>query len=85
MNKLLTFSFELSKEKLRHIKEKSFYNNNFYEIDLYAYGDLIIPEKCNVLYEKCEDDCSEAYYSLGYFENNKFVAMFTWLDDEKEL
>ena len=38
------------------------------------YGDYILKEGCNILYQECIDDCFEAYYSLGYFdENGKYV------------
>lgn len=82
----LNFSFSLNSDYLKHIKEKSFYNHNYYEVDLQKYGDYIIAEKCNVLFQECIDDCTEAYYSLGYFdENDKFQAMWTWLDKWNKL
>lgn len=82
----IDFSFTLDKRYIKHLKDKSSYNHNYYELDLYNYGDYIIPRKCNVLYQECEDDCGEAYYSLGYFnENDKFEAMFTWADDWDKL
>ena len=68
----------------KHLEDKSCYNHNYYELDLYKYGDYIIPQKCNILYVESEDDVCWAYYSLGYFENGKFVACFTWLDDIKD-
>jgi hypothetical protein len=81
----VTFSFELDKKAMTHLKERSSYNHNYYELDLNAYGDYILAEKCNILYEECNDDDFEAYYSLGYFEGSKFQPMFTWLDDCKHL
>lgn len=81
----MEFRFELDKKYIKHIPEISSYNHNYYELKLSGYGDFIIPAKCNVLYEESEDDCDCSYYSLGYFdENNKFVACFTWLDENKE-
>ena len=80
-----TFSFELDKKAIKHLKDKSVYNHNYYELDLSVYGDYIISEKCNILYEECSDDDFGAYYSLGYFEGDKFQAMFTWLDECKHL
>ncbi len=76
-----TFSFELDKKAIRRIEDKSVYNHNYYELDLTVYGDYIIPEKCNILFEHAEDDDSTVYYSLGYFEDDKFKAMFTWLQE----
>lgn len=78
----ITFTFELDKRYMIHLKDKSSYNHNYYELDLSHYGDYIIAEKCNILYQEAEDDSCSAYYSLGYFdENGKFQAMWTWLDD----
>ena len=80
--KRIEFSFELNTQYMKHLKDKSSYNNNYYELDLSRYGDYIIPQKCNILYEEAEDDSYTAYYSLGYFdENDKFQAMWTWLDE----
>ena len=80
----IRFSFDLNKRYIKHLKEKSHYNHNYYELDLRYYGDYIITEKCNILYEECDDISNEAYYSLGYFDDNgKFQAMWTWLDNVK--
>ena len=81
----LEFKFCLDKRRMKHLVEKSYYNHNYYKLDLFNYGDYIVPAKCNILYEECEDDGSGSYYSLGYFENDKFVACFTWFDDDKDL
>ena len=81
----VTFSFQLDKKAMTHLKERSSYNHNYYELDLNACGDYIIAEKCNILYEECSDDDFEAYYSLGYFEGDEFQPMFTWLDECKRL
>ena len=80
----IEFKIELETCYMKHLKDKSHYNRNYYELDLRKYGDYIIPEKCNILYEEAEDDEYYAYYSLGYFEDGKFVACFTWLDDAKD-
>ena len=45
----------------------------------------IIPRKCNILYEECEDDGGGCYYSLGYFEGDEFIPCFTWFDNDKDL
>jgi hypothetical protein len=76
-----TFSFELDKKAIKHLKDKSVYNHNYYELNFSSYGDYILAEKCNILFEHCDDDCG-AYYSLGYFEGDKFQPMFTWFEDE---
>lgn len=83
----ITFSFELDKRYIKHLKEKSHYNHNYYELYLQYYGDYIIHQRCNILYEECDDDSNSAYYSLGYFDDKGvFQAMWTWLEDNtKEL
>ena len=80
-----TFSFELDTKHMTHIKEVSSYNHNYYKLDLEHYGDYIIPARCNVLYEEC-DEFSETYtYTLGYFVNDtpmlgEFERCFTWTE-----
>lgn len=76
----IEFKFELDERYMKHLKYKSRYNCNYYKLNLSNYGDIIIPAKCNILYQKCEDDDFYCYYSLGYFEDGRFVACFTWLD-----
>lgn len=79
---IATFSFELDTRYMRHMKEESHYNHNYYELILDYYGDYIIPRQCNVLYEEC-DEFSDTYtYSLGYFDTGKFYEMFTWTEME---
>ena len=75
-------SFEINKVDLTHLEEKSRYNHNYYHIDTSAYGDYIIPAKCDTIYEECDDYTNGAYYSLGWFEGDKFVAAWTWYEDE---
>lgn len=79
---IVTFSFELNKRYIKHLKEKSLYNHNYYELDLQYCGDYIIHQRCNILYEECDDVSYSAYYSLGYFDDNgEFQAMWTWLEE----
>ena len=62
----VTFSFELDTKYMKHLKDKSYYNHNYYELDLNHYGDYILPEMCDILFEYC-DEFSETYtYTLGY-------------------
>lgn len=79
------FKFNLDKRYMKHLAKKSYYNHNYYKLNLYDYGDYIIPRKCDILYEECEDDGGGCYYSLGYFENDEFLPCFTWFDDDKDL
>lgn len=77
----VTMSFELDKRALTHLKDKSYYNHNYYHIDVARHGDYILSEKCDTLYEECTDDDYGAYYSLGWFEGDKFVAAWTWYEN----
>lgn len=65
--------------KLQHIKNKSCYNHNYYLLPTYGdwiwYGD----HNNNVLYQVCHEDENCYTYSLGRFENNKFVKVLSWL------
>ena len=80
----ITFSFKLNTAHIKHLTEKSHYNHNYYELDLQYYGDYILSEKCNILYEEYDDLSNDAYYSLGYFDDDgKFQAMWAWLDGVK--
>jgi hypothetical protein len=76
----MTFSFELDRRAMTHLKDKSHYNHNYYKLDLSVYGDYITPEKCNILYEEF-DEFSETYtYTLGFFEGDTFIRCFTWTE-----
>ena len=80
----VTFSFELDTKYMKHLEDKSYYNHNYYELDLDHYGDYIIPGMCDILYEVC-DEFSETYtYTLGYFEGVDFVECFTWTEMERK-
>jgi hypothetical protein len=81
----VTISFEIDKDTLTHIEEKSCYNHNYYHIDTSWYGDYIIPAKCDTIYEECDDVSDGAYYSLGWFEGDEFIAAWTWYEDEAKL
>ena len=78
----VTFSFELDTKYMKRIEEVSFYNHNYYLLDLDHYGDYILPASCNVLYAEF-DEYSETYTdTLGYFEGVDFVKCFTWTEME---
>ena len=80
MPNYITFSFELDRRAMTHLKDKSRYNKNYYKLDLSVYGDYIIKEKCDILFEEF-DEFSETYtYTLGYFEGVDFVRCFTWTE-----
>jgi hypothetical protein len=84
MSNYITFSFELDRRAMTHIKDLSSYNHNYYKLDLSVYGDYITPAMCDVLYEEF-DEFSETYtYTLGYFESAdtgiNFIKCFTWTE-----
>ena len=80
MSNYITFSFELDRRAMTHLKDKSYYNHNYYQLDLSVYGDYITPAACDILYEEF-DEFSETYtYTLGYFEGVDFVKCFTWTE-----
>jgi hypothetical protein len=82
LGRYATFSFELDKTAMKHLKEKSYYNHNYYELDLNVYGDYITPAMCDILYEEFEEFSETYTYSLGYFEGPDFVRCFTWTEME---
>lgn len=63
--------------KVKRIKEKSFYDHNYYQLE--EYGDWIDfgAEDNNVLYETY-DECANCYsYYFGHFDTeDKFVKAF---------
>ena len=76
------FSFEIQKEHMTHLKEKSHYNNNYYQLNFSSYGDYFGVCRCNILHEVF-DEFSETYtYALGFFENGNFNSMFEWTEFE---
>lgn len=80
MSKYMTFSFELDTRAMTHLKDKSYYNHNYYELDLSMYGDYITPAACDILYEEFEEFSETYTYTLGYFEGVDFVRCFTWTE-----
>ena len=78
----VTFSFELDTKYMKHLEDKSYYNHNYYELDLDHYGDYIVPEMCDILYEVCDEFSNTYTYTLGYFEGVDFVECFTWTEME---
>lgn len=80
MNRCLIFSLTIAENDLKHLPEKSWYNHNYYEIT--DWNDYLIPGKCNILFEECDDVSDGAYYHLGYFEDEQFKSMFTWYENK---
>lgn len=60
--------------KTKHLKDKSYYNHNYYEI-IEQSEFFSCNEECSIIYEECEDD-NLFMYHFGYFDNNgKYVSM----------
>ena len=78
----VTFSFELDTKYMKHMEDKSYYNHNYYELDLDHYGDYIVPGMCDILFENCDEFSNTYTYTLGYFEGVDFVECFTWTEME---
>ena len=76
----VTFSFELDTKYMKHLKDKSYYNHNYYELDLDHYGDYIMPQMCDILYEEYDEFGDVYTYTLGCFEGVDFVKCFTWTE-----
>ena len=84
MQKIIDFKISIpchvdKPDTIEHIKEKSFYDHNYYKIK--GYGDWLYG-KCDVVYQ-IYHECENCYeYQLGYFENEKFIPMLYWVITE---
>ena len=84
MQGIIKFGIELPwhthTNKVKHIKEKSFYDHNYYILK--EYGDWVDFYGNNILYEEYSE-CGNCYtYSFGRFENDKFVVVFGYTTSE---
>lgn len=61
---------------LKHLKEKSCYNHNFYEIITQSYGSMLFGN--NILEEECHEDEDYCTFSLGHFEGERFIPVLRW-------
>jgi hypothetical protein len=84
MQQTLKFNIALPLyKKVRHIKEKSFYNHNYYQLE--NYGDWVdFGEDDNRILYEVYDECSNCYtYCFGHFnKDGKFVRAFGYSSDE---
>lgn len=70
MNNKNEMIIKLDIEELEHIKERSYYDHNFYKLPfMLIYNDI----ECNILYEEYDEQFEEAIYAIGYIDENKFV------------
>lgn len=85
MQQILKFNIEIpihNGSKLKHLKDKSFYDHNYYE--LMSYGDWVDfgRDNNNILYEVYHE-CENCYsYQFGRFEHGKFIPVFGYVCDD---
>lgn len=51
--------------KCEHLKDMSYYNNNYYRLPFEIDG-------CSIVYEKCDEEYSDYMYFLGNEEDGEF-------------
>lgn len=71
--------------KLKKIKDKSFYDHNYYELP--TYGDWVHygKENNNILYQKYHELENCYSYSFGRFEDGRFVPVFGYATEENAI
>ena len=67
------------KGELKHIKDKSYYDNNYYKI--LNCGDSLTNFESLVLYQHYDEMFNIMEYELGVFENNKFNVYISWCEN----
>ncbi len=65
------------KNKCEHLKDVSYYNNNFYKLPFIVNG-------CNILCEKFSDDTGFCGNSIGTIVDKKYTPQFFLHSLEKE-
>jgi len=69
-------------DKLKHIKEKSFYDHNYYELKPYCDWIDVGRANNNILYQVYHE-CENCYsYYFGRFVDDKFFTVFEYTCDE---
>ena len=63
--------------ELKHIKEKSYYNNNYYEI--LNFSEWLLNVENLILYQHYDEFSNCVEYHLGVFDDkNKFNSFIIW-------
>jgi len=57
---------EIDINKLEHLKDKSFYNHNYYLLNFKILD-------CDIIMQKCAEDTEELRYIFGIFEKDEFI------------
>jgi hypothetical protein len=72
------------KDEIKHITEKSFYDNNYYKI--LNCGDSLTNFENLVLYQHYDEMFNCFEYHFGVFDNNdKFISYIVWSDFDDTL
>lgn len=81
---MLKFIIQLPlNSKLKYLKSKSFYDNNYFLLE--EYGDWISfgdNNNNNILKEKYDEFSNLYTYYFGRFENDKFISVFGFCSDD---
>lgn len=78
--KFINFETGMFNTEITHLKDKSYYDHNYYHIG--HYGDWLYGKLDTILqiYSECEN-CYE--YQYGYFnDKDEFIPMLYWNTDE---
>ena len=77
-------SFEMtlplsSSNRPKHLKDKSRYNHNYYELKAYSYEWLQFGDEDNcILLEECDEFANVYTYSFGRFVDGKYVKALSF-------
>jgi len=75
MQKIINFEIAIPNTVIKHIKEKSHYDYNFYHIG--SYGDWLYGELDTIL--QIYHEVSNCYeYQYGYFKDDEFIPILYW-------
>lgn len=64
-------------KSVKHLKDKSYYNCNYYELEPYGDGSIFF-NGTNIVKAVCYEDDNYYTYSLGYFDGDEFVPVLEW-------
>lgn len=76
-----TLNLEIEITSISHLKDKSCYNHNFYEIkENHPWWSL--QGNNNIIEEVCQEDYDTYMFALGHFdEKGDFVSVIEWESD----
>ena len=69
-------NIQLALNSIKHLKEKSCYNHNYYEIE--PYGWCWFFNGNNVIEVVCHEEENYDTFTLGHFNNEEFVGVLQW-------